>query len=145
MPQLTCIGGDRAGQPHGPVFTAIGILLFFGAIMASLAATTLLWRGTPLDRAWALNPRAYKQLAPLGATIGVLFLLLAATLTAAGIGWYRRRLWGWSLAVVILGAQVLGAALNCLRGEFLRGGAGVLIAGALLLFVLRPRIRARFF
>jgi hypothetical protein len=30
-------------------FTAIGIFLFFGALMASLAAVTLLWRGTVLD------------------------------------------------------------------------------------------------
>ena len=52
------------------VFTAIGIFLFFGAVMASLAATTLLWRGTALDRVWALNPMAYKQLAPLGVTSG---------------------------------------------------------------------------
>jgi hypothetical protein len=32
--------------------------------MASLAAITLLWRGTSLDRIWSLNPTAYRQLAP---------------------------------------------------------------------------------
>jgi hypothetical protein len=53
-------------------FTAIGVFLFFGAVMASLAATTLLWRGTALDRVWDLNPTAYKQLAPLGGTVGIL-------------------------------------------------------------------------
>jgi hypothetical protein len=57
-------GLDLAVGPKAPGFTAIGIFLFFGAIMASLAATTLLWRGTVLDRVWALNPMAYKQLAP---------------------------------------------------------------------------------
>lgn len=36
-------------------FLAIGIFLFFGATMASLAATTLLWPGTALDRLWVLN------------------------------------------------------------------------------------------
>lgn len=44
-----------------PGFTAIGIFLFFGAVMASLAATTLLWRGTALNRLWALNPMALPQ------------------------------------------------------------------------------------
>src|ERR1700736_6121847 len=53
-----------------PGFTAMGIFLFFGAITASLAATTLLWRGTALDRIWDLNPTAYRQLAPLGGTVG---------------------------------------------------------------------------
>ena len=45
-------------KPRG--FTAIGVFLFFGAVMASLAATTLLWRGTVLDRLWTFNPTAYK-------------------------------------------------------------------------------------
>jgi len=127
-----------------PGFTAVGIFLFFGAIMASLAATTLLWRGTPLDRVWALNPTAYKQLAPAGGTVGILFLLLGALLTAAGIGWFRRRRWGWRLAVAIITTQVLGDVVNCVRGDWLRGGAGIIIAGALLLFLLQPRIRATF-
>jgi uncharacterized membrane protein len=93
-------------KPTG--FTAIGIFLFFGAVMAILAATTLLWRGTALDRLWALNSTAYKQLEPLGGTVGFLFLLLGAALTTAGMGWFRRRLWGWGLALVIVATQVLG-------------------------------------
>jgi len=125
-------------------FTAIGIFLFFGAVMSSLAATTLLWRGTPLDRIWALNPMAYKQLAPMGGSVGLLFVLLSVALSAAGIGWFRRRLWGWRLAMVIIGIQVLGDVVNCVRGDWLRGGTGVVIAGALLLFLLRPKIRATF-
>jgi hypothetical protein len=65
-------------------------------------------------------------------------------LTTAGLGWFRRRLWGWRLAVVIIGIQVLGDISNCVRGDWLRGGTGVIIAGALLLFLLQPRIRATF-
>ena len=37
-------------------FRAIGVCLYFGAAMAFLAGTTLLWRGTLLDRLWILNP-----------------------------------------------------------------------------------------
>ena len=122
----------------------MGIFLFFGAAMATLAATTLLWRGTMLDRVWALNPMAYRQLAPLGGMVGILFLLLGAALAIAGIGWFRCRLWGWRLAVGIISTQVLGDVFNCVRGDWLRGGTGVAIAGALLLFLLRPAIKAAF-
>jgi hypothetical protein len=140
---------DRAGVGLAigaimPGFNAIGIFLFFGALMASLAATTLLWRGTVLDRLWALNPTAYKQLVPLGGIVGILFLMLGVALITAGIGWFRRRLWGWKLAVVIIATQVLGDVVNCLRGDFLRGGTGVIIAGALLLFLLQSKVRATF-
>jgi len=139
------VGTNPTGElTKTPGFTAVGIFLFFGAIMASLAATTLLWRGTPLDRLWDLNPMAYKQFAPLGGTVGILFLLLGAALTTAGIGWFRRRRWGWRLAVVIIATQVLGDVVNCVRGDLLRGGTGVIIAGVLLLFLLQPKVRATF-
>jgi hypothetical protein len=123
---------------------AIGVFLFFGAVMASLAAITLLWRGTVLDRAWNLNPTAYRQLAPMDGKAGALFLVLAAALTIAGVGWFRRRVWGWRLAVVIVAIQVLGDLVNCLRGDWLRGGVGVVLAGALLLILSRPKVRAVF-
>lgn len=112
--------------------------------MASLAAITLLWRGTPLDRLWVLNPMAYKRLAPLGITVGILFLLLGAALVTAGVGWFGHRLWGWRLAVVIIATQVVGDVVSCVRGDLLRGGTGVIIAGALLLFLLQPKIRDGF-
>jgi hypothetical protein len=136
-------GFDLVGAKT-PGFTAMGVFLFFGAIMASLAAITLLWRGTVLDRLWALNPVAHDQLAPHAGSAGIFFLLLAAVLATAGFGWFRRRLWGWRLAVVIIATQVLGDVVNCVRGDWLRGGIGVFIAGALLLFLLRPKIRREF-
>jgi len=87
---------------------------------------------------------AYKQLAPLGDAVGILFLLLGAALATAGIEWFRRRLWGWRLAVVIIATQVLGDVVNCVRGDLLRGGTGIIIAGVLLLFLLQPKVRATF-
>jgi len=133
---------DAKPMPFG--IAAIGIFLFFGAAMASLAATTLLWRGTALDRVWALNPTAYRQLSPFGGKVGILFLLLSAALLISGIGWFRHRRWGWRLAVAIIATQVLGDIINLVRGDWLRGATGVTIAGALLIYLLSPRIRAAF-
>jgi len=127
-----------------PGFVAIGVFLFFGATMAGLAATTLLLPGTPLDRAWTLNPTAYQQLAPLGGKVGILFLLLSATLFVSVVGWFQRRLWGWRLTVGVIGTQVIGDIINVVRGDVLRGGAGVIIAGALFLYLLKRRVRAAF-
>src|SRR5882762_7378155 len=80
-----------ARLPRG--MTAIGIFLFFGALVASLAGITLVWRGTALDRMWTLNPRAHNELAPLGQPMGLLFLSLAVALALAGTGWLKRRRW----------------------------------------------------
>jgi len=124
--------------------TAVGVFLIFGALMAFLASTTLVWRGTILDRIWVLNAPAYARLAPFGKTVGIPFLFLSATLLLAGIGWFSRRLWAWRLAVAIIATQVLGDLVNLLLGDFVRGGVGLVIAAALLFYLLRPRIRAAF-
>ena len=131
-------------KPIPPGFVAIGIFLVFGAAMTALAATTLLWRGTALDRIWTLNPTAYRQLSPLGSKIGILFLFLSTALLMSGIGWFRRRQWGWGLAVAIIATQVLGDIVNLVRGDWLRGATGVMIAGALLLYLMSSRIRTEF-
>ena len=123
---------------------AAGIFLVFGACMAAFAGITLLWPGTVLDKAWALNKPAHEQLAPIGRFAGPLFLLLSALLAAAAVGWFRRRLWGWRLAVGVIALQVAGDFVNLGRGDFLRGASGFIIAGMLLLFLLRPKVREHF-
>jgi len=128
--------------PRG--FAAVGVFLFFGMTMACLAGVTLAWPGTPLDRMWRLNPDVYRQLGPLGRKVGLLFVLLSATLGLAGVGWFRRRHWGWMLAVAIIATQVLGDLLNLIRGDWLRGGTGVVIAGLLLLYLLSPTVKQAF-
>ncbi len=122
----------------------MGVFLFLGAVMASLAGVTLVWRGTFLDRLWMLNPRAYTQLSPLGAAVGIAFLCLGVTLAVAGVGWYRRRFWGWVLVIVIIATQVLANLVNAAKGDFLAGGAGLLLSGTLFCFLLRLKVRAIF-
>src|ERR1700745_1174394 len=116
---------DKCGgykMPRG--ITAVGVFLFFGATMASIAGTTLTLPGTFLDRLWVLNPTAYKQLATSSKLAGIRFLLLAAVLATAGTGWFKHRLWGWRLAVAVMAVQVLGDLVNFFKGDFLRGGVG---------------------
>jgi hypothetical protein len=140
---MNTFAGHRVKKfPRG--MTAMGLFLLFGAILAFLAGTTLLWRGTPLDRIWALNPRAYKELAPFGVAVGIPFLLLSFTLAVASIGWFKYRPWGWGLAVAIIATQVLGNLVNIWMAHYLEGGIGIAIAGALLLYLLRADVKSSF-
>lgn len=139
------IGAEKGAVeklPRG--LTAMGVFLFFGATMAAFAGITLAWPGTPLDKIWALNPNAYRQMAPLGRGVGVLFLLLSAVMSIAAAGWLQRKLWGWWLAVIIISTQVAGDLVNFVRGDTLRGGTGFVIAGALLLYLLSRKVRTEF-
>lgn len=98
---------DVQVKPHNGII-AMGVFLFFGATMAFLAGATLVWRGTILDRAWAIHAAAHARLLPFGKTAGILFLLLGGILVVAGAGWWKRRLWRWGIAVAIIVTQVLG-------------------------------------
>jgi len=112
--------------------------------MAALAGTTLVRPATKLDRMWKLNPVAYQQLQPFGARAGTLFLVLSAALLLAAIGWFRRRRWGWAMAIAIIATQVIGDLINALRGDLVRGAIGFAIAAGLLLYLVSPRMRAAF-
>jgi hypothetical protein len=73
------------------------------------------------------------------------FAALSFALAGSAIGWFRRRRWGWALAVIIISIQVAGDFGNLLRGDLLRGSTGVLIAGALLAYMCRPVVRNAFY
>lgn len=134
---------DRLAK--GPVgLTAMGIFLLFGAFVAFLAGTTLVWPGTVLDLMWDLNPRAYQRLAPFGRVAGIPFTLFGMTLSVAAIGWFKRYLWGWRLTTAIVAIQVLGDLVNVVLGRIVEGGIGATIAGALIFYLLGSPVRSAF-
>ena len=128
-------------QPRPAGFLPLGIFFFFGSVMATYAAITLAKPGTILDRAWVLNPTAHAQLAPLGRVVALPFAVVAGTLFAAGVGWFRRRYWGWFLGVSLIAMNMKGDLVSIFRGELLKGMVGAGVAGLLLVYLTRPRVR----
>ena len=129
------------GNSFRHAIIGIGLFLLFGSGMAALAGTMLVWPGTMLDRLWSLNDTAHAELKQTGSYIGPLFWALSITLVGAAVGWFRQRVWAFRLTVAIVCAQVAGDLVNLARGDLVRGGVGVLIAGALLVYLLRSNIR----
>ncbi len=132
----------RPTRPRG--FIPIGVFFIFGATMAGYAAITLFRPGTILDALWALNKQGHAGLLPFGRKAGLLFSLLSGMLATAAIGWSRRRHWGWTLGVTIISINAAGDLVNIARGERLKGAVGVAIAGSLLIYLMRPKVRAYF-
>src|SRR3954462_1169928 len=131
---------DTEKRPAG--FVPLGIFFVFGATMASYAAFTLAAPGTFLDAAWRLNPVGHAALSSLGRIMAVPFLLLASALLVAGLGWFRRRHWGWVLGVALIAINLVGDLFNLVfREELLKGTVGVVIAGLLLTYMTRASVR----
>lgn len=130
----------RRSEPRPAGFLPLGIFFFFGATMAAYAALTLLKPGTSLDRAWTLNPVAYAQLLPLAPLIAVPFALLSLLLLLAGLGWFRRRRWGWILGTAIIALNLAGDLIHLAMGDW-KSVVGVVIAGLLLVYMTRPAMR----
>ena len=122
----------------------MGVFLFFGATMACFAGTTLLWRGTALDRAWELNPKAYAELSTFARWISLPFFMLSAAMLVAGIGWFRRRLWAWRLTVGMMAAHLVGDLVNVIRGAVLEGAIGLFAVGVVLAWMLRNSVKKEF-
>ena len=126
------------------VIIAIGLFLAFASCMAVLAGIMLVWPGTVLDELWSLNETAHAELRGAGTYIGPAFWLLSVTLVAGAVGWFKQQMWAFRLTIAIFCIQIAGDLVNLVRGDFVRGTAGVVIAGALLLYLLRSNIRTVF-
>ena len=129
-------------RPRG--FAAIGAFFVFGATMAAYAAVTLLRPGTFLDALWALNKRGHAGLVLLGRGAVLLLAVLSVLLGLAAVGWFRRRYWGWMLGVTIIAINATGDLINGVLGDWLKGSVGVVIAGLLLIYLTRAKVRNYF-
>jgi hypothetical protein len=136
------VGTDGPARPRG--FFLIGAFFVFGATMAGYAAVTLLEPGTFLDALWTLNQTGHAGLLTLGTGGALLFVVVCAGMVVASVGWFRRRLWGWRIAVAIVAINMVGDIMNFGLGERLKGTVGVLIAGLLLIYISRSAVRDYF-
>jgi hypothetical protein len=69
-------------------------------------------------------------------------LSLVAGIGAVGV--LRRKLWGWRIAVAGIAVNALADAARIPFGAVLEGLIGVTIAGLVLAWLTRPRVRALF-
>ena len=76
--------------------------------------------------------------------MGVPFLAVAFALLMAGVGWLRRRRWGKMLGTSLIVVNLIGDLANAIQGERMKGVIGVVIAGLLLVYMTRPRMRRYF-
>jgi hypothetical protein len=116
----------------------------FGAAMSGLAATTLFWPGTWLDSIWMINPEGHAGMmaAGLAAAAGMGLLCVVMSTTARGL--WAQRLWAWWIALCVLVVNAVADLATAVLQHNPRTLIGVPIAGFMVGWMLRPRIRRLF-
>jgi len=114
------------------------------AMITGWAGKSLLWRGMPFQSLWRLKPAAHATLAAWSPWSAFGFLALSVVTLAACYGVFRRRVWGWRLALAIFVANGLGDASRALDGAWVEAAVGVGAAVLILGWLTRPRVRALF-
>jgi len=139
-------GGELSPMLRTKPFGIFLIATFFAVASCILLSVgmALLLPGSKLEAIWVLYPARRSLLMPYRMWLGPGFLALAIGTIAASTGCFRQRKWGWWLAVGIFLVNGISDAGQILLGHFLEGGIGVAVAGAILLYLLQPKVRATF-
>lgn len=125
----------------------VSLIAIFFAIATSIllgVGIALLRPGSMLKVIWKLYPARRALLMPYRMWLGPGFLVLAIVMVSASVGCFRRRIWGWWLAIAIFVINGLSDAGQILIGHLLEGGIGVAVAGAILFYLSRPKVRGTF-
>ncbi len=123
---------------------ALSGFFVFGATMSGLTCVLLLFPGTGLDPVWRLNPEARVAFVSMGLWAVLLMAAVCAACALSARGLWVLAPWGRRLALGILAVNLAGDLGNAfLRGD-LRTLIGLPIGGALIGYLLSPRVRKLF-
>jgi hypothetical protein len=131
-------------RPRSLGLDALAAFFAFGACASGLSVVTLLWPGGALDAVWRVNPDGHAALQRAGGWAVLLMLVVCGVCTATARGLWARRPWGRTLAIAMLGVNLLSDLGNAVvRGDF-RTLIGVPVAALLIAYLVAPRTRAVF-
>lgn len=129
-------------RPAG--IAALSVFFGFGAAMAGIAAGSLFFPGSFLEPMWKLNPRARTAFEGMGIGAPLLLAVVSLACALACAGLWRRRRWGYWMAVAVLGFNLAGDLVNTVAGIEPRAAIGIPITAALLLYLSSRRARGWF-
>jgi hypothetical protein len=132
-------------SPHKLGWKLIGAFLIFGCSMLVLSATFLSFPDWSLSSVfWNLRPDVKLQLDAIGWPVIAGFFSLSVIFAFAAVGWFRKRKWGWVMAVILIGGNLVGDISQMFAGKILEGCVGIVFGGALMLYLCSWYIRGNF-
>jgi len=118
---------------------ALTILFMIGVVASFISAISLLFPGGLLEPIWRLNPHAHQAFGQMGQWAIVLMALVCVACVCTAVGLWRRRRWGYWLAVFMLTVNLVGDVINVISGTERRAIVGIPVVALLLLYLMRKR------
>ena len=132
----------RAKRPFGII--ALCIFFAFGAAVSMTSAISILTPGGWLEPMWIVNPRARESFTTMGMFAPILLFAVSAACATASIGLWRRKMWGYRVAVGMFLANLIGDSISALLGIEPRAVIGIPIVAVILYLLTRKRAREYF-
>src|SRR5262249_55583420 len=118
-----------------PALAAISAFYGIGALIAATTSIALLSPGGFLEPIWRLNPTSHTVFQHMGPLAIVLMILVAIACGLAAVGLWIQARWGHRLALLLLGVNLVGDALNAFARGDPRTLIGLPFAGLLILYL----------
>lgn len=129
-------------RPRG--ISALSIFFLAGSLISLTASASLLFPGNFIVPLWRVNPRAHKHLLDTAPWSVALLFAVSVACGMAAVGLWRRAAWGHKIAVCLIAFNFIGDVANTVMGTEPRAIFGVPIALAILIYLLRKKVRATF-
>ena len=134
----------RISKARPPGVIALLMLFVIGTCASFISAVSLTFPGSFLEPIWDLNPHARAGFSRVGSWAIVLMICVCIACLFTVVGLWRRRSWGYWLAVVMLVVNLCGDVVNVISGIEPRAIIGIPIVGMILAYLLRKRTRYHF-
>lgn len=136
--------GDATATPRARGIAALSAFFSLAACVAGLTGVALLQPGPAWEPLWRLNPRAHAAFLALDGWAIVLMAGVAGACGLAARGLWLRAAWGRRIALAILAVNLAGNVAGALLRHDARMLIGLPVGGALIAYLLSPRVRAQF-
>lgn len=138
-------GKARPRSPRRPGgVTALALFFLAGSLIALTSSLALLFSAGPLDAMWRLNPPAREAFRTMGPWAVVLLLGVSAACWLSALGLWGLRPWGRWAATALLAVDLAGDTGNAILRHDPRTLVGLPIAGAMIWYLQRLRVRRSF-
>ena len=137
------LDSPRGRRPAG--ITGLSLFFLAGCLISFTACLVLLFPGGILEPLWRVNPRAHEAFQRMGPWAPALLLSVSLACGVAGLGLWRRRRWGYVVAVGLLIVNLAGDAANVVIGAGPRAAVGLPIVLGLLAYLATRSVRGHFF